>query len=223
MKKLWFAGLAMFMVVAFSAVATGSASAEVALWLNNGNDILVNEASETEGTLTLIIDGLFTATVECSGIFDGTVGPTGFDEVTSVLNLAKEALGTALVGLSVNCEVLAGNSCGAAKTLAQLWGVNLPWASQLELTSTGVLDTLGNAGKRAAYEILCENGLSNLCEGNPDVILTNNATGKDVDNAIVNQKPAEDVCEIGEGLIESPAGASLTKLVSGATLTVSDP
>ena len=47
MKKLCFAGLAMLVVVAFGAAATGSASAEVALWLENGNDITVNELGET--------------------------------------------------------------------------------------------------------------------------------------------------------------------------------
>jgi hypothetical protein len=219
MKKFYTVGIALLAVLAFGALAASSASA--AAWDEGTEEIKAADPVTLAGTLTLSIDGLFTATVDCEGLFDGTVGPGAADEVTKVLNAAGEETGTPLSGLAINCEVLAGNSCGAAGSLAELWPENLPWPTTLELMEPAaelILDLLGNAAKKSAYEILCvASGTSNLCEGIASAILTNGVN--EVNGTYPNQKPAEDKCELGEGLLE---GSGLVTLNNGGNLQVTD-
>src|SRR6202046_352914 len=139
MKKYQAVLFALLAVFALAAVTAGSASAETTLlaeWLFNAAAVTSLLPVETSGELKLstLVLGINAVELLCSGIFDGSVGPSGEDEVTALLNLAKEEISkTPLTGLSLDCEVLVG-STGAkclAKELAELWPDGLPWTTLL--------------------------------------------------------------------------------------------
>ena len=97
MRKFQVFGLMLFAVLAFSAVATASAFAEVGEWLVENVKPAEALPAETEGLL--IVARLVSSTnsavlqeVDCEGILDGTIGPGVADTVTAVLNLAKELI-----------------------------------------------------------------------------------------------------------------------------------
>jgi hypothetical protein len=206
MKKLYIVFLALFAVLAFSAVAAGSASAEVTLlaeWLFNGAAITALLPVETTGELLLaiLVLNLEVVAILCSGIFDGSVGPNGEDEVTKVLNLTKEEIGSNLVGLSLLCkvEVSFNKECGTVGETAELWVDNLPWHSNLFLMENElILDAfLGTSTTGPGYHVLCPNLKENLCVGPTSTTMTNLAT--DVEGAF--DATSEKVpCTTGEGV-----------------------
>ena len=98
--------LALVAVGAFSALTASSAFAvlttALANWLNNGAIVTANTSVTTTGEL-LFENVLNAAQILCSGIFVGTVGANGVDEVTEVLNLAEEKVGEAREELGIVC------------------------------------------------------------------------------------------------------------------------
>jgi len=221
-------GLALVAVFAFAVASAASASAEVALWNANGVEVKENLASDTEGLLNLIVDTILgDVNVHCEGIFDGTVGAGGVDEITALLNLAGEEISkTALSGLALDCSVVSAAILCKAGELAEVWPAHLPWVTQLELSGTTITDRLGfksAAGNHPGYAVFCATeGSQETCEGNPLATLTNNATLGDVTSVFANQKPEGSKCgnSLAEGLIE---GEGLILLTNGEPLTVSDP
>jgi hypothetical protein len=220
MKKLHVVLLALFAVFAFSAAIAGSASAETTLlaeWLFNGAAITALLPVETTGELLLetLVLGISAVDIDCSGIFDGSVGPNGEDEVTKLLNLAKEEIGSELTGLSLDCEVLTAVSQCLAGELAELWTDNLPWHTNLFLMESGViLDSfLGLPG----YHVFCPiEGGENLCTGPTSTTMTNGAT--DVIGVFELANPEEASCSTGSGMI---SGEGLTTDTEAGTLQVS--
>jgi hypothetical protein len=169
MKKLQIVLLALFAVVALSAVVVASASAEETLlaeWLVGiGNPVAELLSAETAGQLTLedtkTLAGA--AAVLCSAILDGSVGPNGEDEVTEVLNLKKEKveLGVlALLGTGAGSDCVTVKICseGTATSPIEVWPEGLPWHTTLFLMAEGKfldLVTGSNAGGKFGYTLLC--------------------------------------------------------------------
>ncbi len=70
--------------------------------------------------------------VLCSAILDGTIGPNGEDEITELLTLAGMAVSLeALKGTALLCNGQEG--CNTGTENAEIWAVNLPWLTLLEL------------------------------------------------------------------------------------------
>src|SRR5665811_1146856 len=97
MRKTHIVGLSLFAVLACSAFAVASASAESLRWLVNGADFAGTLTAETEGLTELVklvsaTNAETLNTLDCQGIFDGTItnpaigGGSGTDEITEVLN-----------------------------------------------------------------------------------------------------------------------------------------
>ena len=156
MRKLQVVVLTLVAMGTIAVLFAGAASAEttlVALWLVNGATITANLASEivievlSEDTkVPLVGDAAFI----CSGILVGTSGAEGKGSITSVLNLAKELIGTPLSGLTLSCANEL--NCG---TPIEVWPVGLPWGTQLFLmagtTGEPILELITGSG----YEIVC--------------------------------------------------------------------
>jgi hypothetical protein len=221
--------LALFGVLAFSAFAAVSASAETTLlaeWLFNGAAVTALLPVETEGTIFLstLVLGIKAVELECAGIFDGSVGPNGEDEITKVLNLAKEEIsGTALVGLAVDCTVIVGS--GTAKCLAgellELWPLNLPWLTELFLMESGAFLDRIFAGPNGApgYEAFCPvSGGENTCTGATSSTITSGAT--DVIGVFDATSEKANCTLGGEGAGDQEKGEGLT-FETGGTLSVS--
>jgi hypothetical protein len=175
-------------VLAFSAIAVASASADE--WLVGGNAFTGALNVETKGllTLTVLVLGIKGVALDCEGTFDGTVtgGATGADSITALLNTAGEEISKSpLSGLALSCEVVTsvGESCGMTTELAEVWPENLPWATVIELEGATFLDGFPN---NSGYEVLCPAALgsterkSNICDENTlaaKALLTNEPTG----------------------------------------------
>jgi hypothetical protein len=230
MKKFHVVLLALFAVFAFSATVAGSASAETTLlaeWLFNGAAITALLPVETTGEVLLVtlVLGVEAVDIHCSGIFDGSVGPNGEDEITKLLNLEKEEIGSELVGLSLSCTVekaISGSKCNVSE-LAELWADGLPWHSNLFLMESGVfLDSIGTSN--SGYHVFCPMGgaektagAENLCVGSASTTMTNGAT--DVTGEFLEPTAAEEAkCTTGSGMI---TGTGLTSDTSEGTLQVS--
>jgi len=168
MKKFQLLGVALIAVFAFGVIAAASASAVeflLAEWLVNGNPITTELATESEGEL-LLEETILGIKIDklCSGIFVGTIGPTGEDKITELLNLALEPINlTALVELGLECV----NDQNCPEPL--VWAVHLPWNTLLELmvegTETFFVDLISNsgAGNPGWYEICMGNSTSDEC------------------------------------------------------------
>ena len=215
----------MLAVLAFSAVSVATASAEVALWLANGNTITVLTLSDIEGLVVLenVIPLIGTIKIECSDIFDGSVGAEGEDQITEVLDLEAKKVGAPLSAEFVNCVVISTTNAALCELgeLAEVWAENLPWTTQLELMTTvgqEILDLItAGTGGLPGYEVRCVITKSeNLCEIPLSGIATNVAGGV----LIVNLRTESETCTTGKGFVEGEGTALLT---NGETLTVSDP
>jgi hypothetical protein len=99
-------------------------------------------STETEGELVLEDLGV-SAGVGCSGIFVGSVGPGGEDEVTAVLSLSGVEVTLAKPLLTCTKR---GN-CGGTPEVSPL---ELPWHSSL--LEDGTFLDLSNV---AGYEVIC--------------------------------------------------------------------
>jgi hypothetical protein len=237
MKKIQILGVALVALFAFSAISASLASAETTLlaeWLTGalGEKVTAELAAETSGTLKLstLVIGINAVEIECVGAFAGTIGPNGTDKITALLNAAKEEISkTALSGLELVCKVLVSvnKECGTVGVAtADLWALNMPWTTNLELMESGAfLDRIfaGTATKstQPGYEVVClEGGVAvseNTCHNNTSAE-QKNVTGdvEGVFSAAVGTEKAE--CTTGEGDLTSTGG--LTALVSGETLAI---
>jgi hypothetical protein len=159
MKKIYLIGSAALAVIALSAIMATSASA-LSQWLISGATVLTLTSVDVEGALTLttLVLGIDVALVECAATIDGTVGPAGENEETELLNAAGELISkTPLSGLPLSCTPL-GGECPTTG-IAELWPLNLPWLSQIELMAQGTLEWLvhlfGNGTAEPGYEVVC--------------------------------------------------------------------
>jgi hypothetical protein len=229
MRKIQILGLALGAVFAFSAIAAASAFAE-SEFLANGAVITEELASEGSGELTLstLVLGITAVKIDCSGIFDGTVGPKNLDLITELLNLSKELISlTALSGLALSCEVLTSfnSECGAVGGLAELWAVNLPWLTELLLMTAApewLIDLVSSGVGNPGYYVLCSNGKTNQCVGP-----TSASAENEVGGLLVKFNPAAPISsekgnctEGGEGAGDIE-GEGLTALVAGGPLAMS--
>ncbi len=190
MKHLRLLGVALFAIFAFGAVSAVTASAVeflLAEWLVSGSPVTSTLLVDTEGELTLsetipIIN--VKISVLCSGVFDGTIGPTGEDTITELLTLTTGTLvnSTPLVEPGLLCT----NTENCPEPLA--WADNLPWNTLLELmvdgTETFFIDLLFKTGGQVGYHLICmgSSGLEDLCsqtEGGSKA--TNTAEGLDLE------------------------------------------
>jgi hypothetical protein len=192
MRKFRLLGFLLVAVCAFSAVVTASAFAltfALANWLENGNIINAEKLSDIEGEL-LFVDLEDGVEFLCSGIFDGSVGANGTDEITEVLTL-----GGVRVPELDEPGATGGITCTTIKTCiankVEVWPINLPYKTELMLdTEDGLfydLTTANNSGLWPGYFLLCEviPGIDSteLCLGLSDLIQekSNNATAGDVE------------------------------------------
>ena len=231
MKKFYAVMLMLFAVIAFGAVVAGSASAETTLgaeWLENGSAITTTKASETVGAL-LLEDKTVKAAVICHGSLDGTVGATGQDEITEVLNVAKEAVSTlgnlALLGTGSklpDCETETGCAEGTAASPIEVWPVGLPWKTQLFTMENGsVLDLIENFGYEMLCLVLSINAEDACSAADTNLLVQNNAAG---DASTPSGSVAEPLanCTLGgaESGVNQTVGESKINLVSGVLLSV---
>jgi hypothetical protein len=149
MKKIQIIGMALVAMFAFSALLASTASAEVTLlaeWLINSLEVVTLTLVETTGSI-LLSDTSNGSDVKCSGIFDGSVGPNGEDEITEVLSLAKVAVA---LGSELVCE--SGAVCEKSTTDVLVAPEGLPWHTLLFLMENGsFLDLVFSAG----YVVKC--------------------------------------------------------------------
>lgn len=230
MKKIHVIGL-LLALFAISLTAVASASALEALWLKNGESIATAQAVETEGELELGNSKSVVGEVAvlCSGAFAGTAGPNAADEITAVLNLAKEEI--VLGGKELVCTNV--KNCPSPL----VWPEHLPWLTVLELmgteTSPLFLD-LFFAGPNGlpGWTVDCSEPLIGLveetCEGETSADLENDVAENDVlgsfNRAELEAEGLQATCK-GEktGFIDSTNdGPGLTFLVGGGTLAVSE-
>jgi hypothetical protein len=192
MRKLGILGAALFAVLAFTALAASAASAEIALWLVNGADVLALTSAETEGTVLLrqyseANGASILNEVECTGIFDGSIGPEGEDEITKVLTTGTMvdvgADNATLTGEGLTCAVKfdagALTDCEVGATNALVYPANLPWHTQLELMADGtILDIITGTNGEPGWETVCHKSLlgvegAELCTGPASTLMEN--------------------------------------------------
>jgi hypothetical protein len=115
-------------LVVFALGVSAVASASAAEWLVGG--VAANKAPSEGNGMLIFVDSKINLSMECSGIFDGTIGPGAADSVTEVLTLGKVA---ASLAAPLVCTALGG--CEAAgKTEVAPEG--LPWTTELTSTTT---------------------------------------------------------------------------------------
>jgi hypothetical protein len=218
-------GLAVFAVVAFSAIVVASASALESGWLvgnaTTGVGALTAQLVDTgeELTLDLLIGGILVIALKCSGLFDGTVGGEDegvasikWDLVTEVLNLSEKPVNAANPLL---CEVVTSalEACGKVGESASVVPLNLPWLTEIILNGATFLDDFPAT---SGYHVTCPNGKVNECLGLAEAELTNAMT--DV-IGLFTEANNEEKCTEGVGHL---IGEGLTLLISGETLSVSE-
>jgi len=189
-------GLALFAVLAFSAIAATSAFAGEWLW--EGNPITSELAVDAEGELLLTVleSGNVLVEILCSGLFEGTVaGATALitdlwslgspqEEIGSLGDLNEKALGCLVEGSAGGLTDCTLNEL-ASLTLDNL---NLEllaaWELTIELMTAGTEEFLIDFPSYAGYDVECLTPLgtlSVLCEGLTSGRLTNNVLAKDVE------------------------------------------
>jgi hypothetical protein len=174
MRKFQLLGFALVAVCAFSALVTASVFAlgfTLAEWLANGKAITVLTSAVTEGEL-LFENVLNGGAILCSGLFEGSVGANGEDEVTKVLILA----GVEIPELDVKEDEekgiagTGGISCVAEKTCengSEIWPWKLPFLTTLDLDTEEVEKFYDLVAAGAGYSILClflNMSINELCE-----------------------------------------------------------
>jgi hypothetical protein len=219
MKSFHVAALAAILLLG----GASSASAEITLlaeWLIRAEPVTTLTSVRSTWTITLInlLIGVKVAEIDCVGVFDGTVGPSGEAEITEVLDTLGNKVGLELVGISLNCESLLGNSTFGCNVneLAEVWVKNLPWHSLLILWESGAfLEQLqGSPG----YHVICViTGSENLCVGETSRTMTNEAN--DVHWIFEEITLPEAACnKVGKGMW---VGEGLMETLNGETLAVS--
>jgi hypothetical protein len=231
MRKIYILGVALFALFAFGGVLASGASAETVWLVSNALTALKEPAVVEEGLLKInVLNSLLGLVVEyeCSGEFDGTIGPDGEDEITKVLDLNLKEIGAlGALGTGLDCTVLSAPViCTNAAKLLELWPDNLPWGTLIELMAVGeeeFLDVIGLVNgneKELGFDFECENSggtfTEGLCEGQLTAVLTNLAS--DVLGVFLEQDRG---CTEA-GTVEHWTGEGLIVLASGLSLQVSE-
>lgn len=214
MKKLHIIGLTLVAVSALSALFAMSAFAASlpAEWLANGEKITTPLAADSVGTLVLS-DTKSGITVECSGLFEGTVGPGAADTITKVVGLGAGE------ELFIMCTTTVGNILCTVGTLAEVMAVNLPWTTEALLaTETEFRDDItAGTGGNPGYEVECK-GFKDTCTGVTSAKATNVTGGVE---GLFEEKSENATCSIGGAGAGTVRGSGVTS-VSGVTLTISE-
>jgi hypothetical protein len=209
MKKIHVIMLSLVAVFAFSAFASSAFAADE--WLANGAAISTALTANTEGEL-LLEDTSLGLDVNCSGKFEGTVGPGAADEITKVVDLEGKN--------PLHCSAA---SCEGG--LATVTPVHLPWKTKVVLSGEKFLDELGpGTGGEPGYKVsgckILGIETTDECTGKTDSELTNgtgDVNGTFSENEAITPRGN---CTFGgekKGLV---VGTGLTS-VSGVTLSVS--
>lgn len=235
MKKIHVLGLVLFAVFAFSSVIASAAFAE-SEWLAGGLAIGVALAADTAGTVLLINleGGAVLIEVECSGLFEGTVGPGAADTITDAVGLEGTVIGTLeegdtnKTGLSCTVVKTAGGILDCeANSLATVWvdflnlELSLVWATKIELVGTEFRDDIQ---AESGYEVECKTpvgSLTNLCgEELTSSKLENMTTEKGV-LGIFDANSQSVKCTLTGAASGDLGGSGLITLTNGETLSVS--
>ncbi len=232
MRYLRVLGALGFAMLAFAAANTAAALAtEVsnAEWLVEGNALTEPLAAETEEELEIAdlktIAG--TTAVLCLLILVGTVGPGEADEVSEILNAAKEKIGSNLTGTPLLCKSVKVCEEG---TDIEVWPDNLPWVTTIALMGSEpeFLDQLygHEGGKEPGWEVKClviGATSEDLCEGQTSSKLENLTEG-DVLTVFNPEAPISSesgTCSQGGAGSGDTTGEGTVLLTSGKSLAVS--
>jgi hypothetical protein len=236
MRKLHVLGAVLAALFALGVLTASSASAVTFLlaeWLVNGigttNTQLVETEGESEFTENLGILGVIR--ILCSGIFVGSIGPNGADEITELLEL-----GTGLARITNELVETSGLTCTNIEkcTSPLVWADKLPWLTLAELMVDGTeeffVDLLTSSGAgNPGYHIFCMgSGLGDLCTVVEGVTkLTNEPEFGDVHSEFLESftelaglKLSN--CETAGMETGQVNGLGFIALASGATLAVSE-
>jgi hypothetical protein len=133
MKRFHLLGVTLLALFAFGALTAASAFAQptflLAEWSIGGTNVTVELRVEAAGELTLKDSG-FKASVLCSAILDGWLGPNSLDYVSEVLTLGNGLTSNPLGSVALLCATV--ETCGATPA-PEAWAVNIPWETELEL------------------------------------------------------------------------------------------
>jgi hypothetical protein len=231
MKKRHLIGVALVAVFAFAALTAASASAVTFLLaellvggLPVTAELNVEGTGETELEETIL--GL-KVVVLCSGIFDGTITTDGRGKVSELLSLTGTAISLSpLSGTALACT--GDSNCGAT---AEVWAINLPWNSVVELMEEGTEVFFAGLGLSSGagdpgYEILCANGTSDTCtvkEGVGDATNEGNnvdGTASEAFTELAGLKLGNCVTAGSETALAT--GLGTLSLTGGGTLAVSE-
>jgi hypothetical protein len=231
MRKIQLLGIALVAVCISCAFVTSAFALEFtpAKWLKNGVAITTTVSTNTEGEL-LFENLLAVAAILCSGLFEGTVGANGVDEITKVFSLVpKEIKELHEEGATegIVCVPDEGKICEEG---SEIWPINLPWKTQLDLDTVApelFFDLLleNNNKLFPGYFILClflGASITELCEAVAGTFgeLSNAATDVEGLGALSPESTCNGDTE--EGLIENnSADVGLIALLEG-TLQVSE-
>ena len=225
----------MFAVLAFSAFAATSAFAQE--WLAGGLAIAAELTTNTEGLLVLIalngVGGVLNE-IDCSGLFEGDVGPKELNLVLDLFNLSGTLI-EELSGTSLDCETtfseLSLGDCGELEEFL-LWvdqlslSLSLTWESLLELMAAGTEEFLAHF-HNVLFEVLCNapiiGNLEFLCEGLTSAIVDNQATDVLLLFTATSEEITCDTTNLAE-LVEFLVGFSgelLSSLTNGEVLAAS--
>jgi hypothetical protein len=230
MRKFQLLGVALAAVFAVAAMTVASASATpvflLAEFLVNGAAIPTGttKATDSEGTEILVEETILGIKIDvlCSGIFDGTVGPNGVDEITLLLSLAGIE-----VTLANMLECTNSSNCPEPLVSA----VDLPYPTLAELmeeegvTNPTFVDLFTGTGGAPGYEVNCMgSSASDTCTGNVAIELKNEGSNidglfNDAFNLLAGDQLANCVTA-GEhaGVVE---GLGTVLLTEGGTLAIS--
>jgi hypothetical protein len=162
----WFRLGGAVLAVAFvsGGVASAPASAVsfvLAYWLANGSSVTSELLTETAGELLLedskALGGK--ASVLCSGIFDGWIGPNSLGWISELLTLAGVAVSTTVLsGTGLECAAQSGCEAG---TKPKVWASGLGWETEAELMEQGAEFFFANlilphaGGSNPGWEMEC--------------------------------------------------------------------
>jgi hypothetical protein len=234
MKKFQILGVSLIAVFAIGVVVAASASAAVtfllAEWLVGGSAVTTELSVDAEGELLLEdtkVPIIGKVAVLCSGILEGTINSNGKDETKELLNLAGEAISlTALSGLALSCTSETGPCTGI-----EVWAINLPWPTDLELMVEGTesffADLILMKGEaNPGWAVFCKNlSVEDICEALEGVSQKTNE-GSNVDTNFTEAFTELAELKLGsctQGGVESAIveGLGTILLVEGGTLAVS--
>jgi hypothetical protein len=206
MKKFNTVGVALVVALAFSALVSASAFAEVTQFLDNGAVITTAKEVDSEAADIILTDLGTGGEVLCENVTDkGTVGPGGVGSITSVLFTIALCKGLAIVS-----------------TIDNVVAQSLPWTIHI---SGGLALIDAGTGGEPGYLI---EGVTLLglvddsCTTNKGTTELANVTG-----GVSAMFPAEPLaaekanCSIGGKEKGDVLGTDLILLINGDTLTVS--